>query len=88
MDDLIRATYLSPTHFRNLFREYAGISPHEYLVQHTMKSALSLLRDTDMTIPEIAEKLGFDSPSYFGKYTKKHTGLSPRELQKQSNHTI
>lgn len=83
VEDLIRATYLSPTRFRTLFREYAGVPPHEYLVQHTLKAAIPLLRGTDMTIPEISEHLGFDSPSYFGKYIKKHTGLTPRDFQKQ-----
>ncbi len=83
VEDLIRATYLSPTRFRTLFREYAGMPPHKYLVQHTLKAAIPLLRGTDMTIPEISERLGFDSPSYFGKYIKKHTGLTPRDFQKQ-----
>lgn len=88
VEALTQATYLSPTHFRNLFREYTGMTPHEYLVQHTLKAALPLLRDTDMTVAEIADHLGFDSPSYFGKYIKKHTGSSPRELQNTSCHTI
>lgn len=88
VETLIQATYLSPTHFRTLFRAYTGMPPHAYLVQQTLKAALPLLRDTDMTIPEIAERLGFDSPSYFGKYIKKHTGVSPKELQDRSKHTI
>lgn len=83
VEDMIRSTYLSPTRFRTLFREYAGMPPHAYLVQHTLKAAIPLLRGTDMTIPEISERLGFDSPSYFGKYIKKHTGLAPRDFQKQ-----
>ena len=82
VEDLIRATYLSPTRFRTLFREYAGMTPHTYLVQHTLRTAIPLLRSTDLTIPEISERLGFDSPSYFGKYIRKHTGQTPRDFQK------
>ncbi len=82
VEDLIRATYLSPTRFRTLFREYAGMTPHTYLVQHTLRTAIPLLRSTDLTIPEISERLGFDTPSYFGKYIRKHTGQTPRDFQK------
>ncbi|MBQ8642898.1 MAG: helix-turn-helix transcriptional regulator [Clostridia bacterium] len=83
VEDMIRATYLSATRFRILFREYTGMPPHRYLVQHTVRSAVRLLEGTDLTIPEISERLGFDSPSYFGKYIKKHTGVPPKEYQKK-----
>lgn len=41
------------------------------------------LKSTDMTIQEIAYSLNFPSASFFGKYFKRHMGMSPLEYRKQ-----
>ncbi len=84
VEDLIRASYLSPTRFRVLFRETMGMSPHEYLVKTTLESACRLLRGTDLSLSEIAESLGFASASYFGKYFRKYTGTSPGKWRRRT----
>ncbi|MGN1100244.1 MAG: helix-turn-helix domain-containing protein [Christensenellales bacterium] len=44
----------------------------------------ALLRARELTVREISEKLGFDTPNYFSKVFKKHTGLTPSLYQKGS----
>jgi AraC-like DNA-binding protein len=53
-----------------------------------MAEALSLLRNTDWTIAEIAESLGFDYPQHFHNFFKKQTGLGPREYRRHEEWNI
>jgi len=62
----------------NLFRQYEGISPKEFICQCTIRHARRLLSDTALSITQIAAALGFDDVCTFSKFFHKRTGLSPR----------
>lgn len=55
----------------------SGMSPNELLRTSRLNKAYQLLRDTDMTISEVAYAVGFSSPSYFTKCYKDLFGKSP-----------
>lgn len=63
--------------FRKLFKEYTGVSPGQFQLQHRLKKSIYLLVDTQKTIKEISEELGFESPQYFTRIFKKKTGKNP-----------
>ncbi|MEA4905391.1 MAG: AraC family transcriptional regulator, partial [Petrimonas sp.] len=46
-------------------------------------SAKILLKSSDSTIMQISEELNFPNPSYFGRYFKKATGMTPKEYREQ-----
>ena len=48
-----------------------------------MKDALYLLKKSDKSIKEIVNELDFPNLSFFGKYVKRHTGLSPKQYREQ-----
>jgi AraC-like DNA-binding protein len=50
--------------------------------------ATRLLREPDLTIQEIAEKLSFSDQSSFGKFFKKHTGVSPLKYRQTLRKTL
>ena len=52
------------------------------------ESAARMLRDPDMTIQQIAEELSFADQSSFGKFFKKHTGMSPLKYRQNLKKTL
>ena len=58
------------------------MSPMAYIHAFRIEKAGILLRNTESSIAEIAESVGFDDFSYFAKVFKQHTGVTPREYRK------
>lgn len=52
-----------------------------YADKHVVLEAQHLLRHTDLTVKEIAGKLNFTNQSFFHKYFKSHTGMTPDEYR-------
>lgn len=66
-----------------LFKQKLGITPVKYLISLRIQKALSLLKETDLRISEIAFKVGYSNPNYFTKEIHRATGISPREFRSQ-----
>ncbi len=77
MQDVAREHRISHAHLCRLFKRYAGITPHDYLMQMKMNFALHQLISTGMTVQEVAEDLGFPDPFTFSKAFKRVLGTSP-----------
>ncbi len=75
--DLARELSLSPDHYSKVFREVAGFSPRELVQRARVDRASQLLRESDMTIGEIADQLGYSDLFQFSRLFKKRTGQSP-----------
>ncbi len=74
----------SSAYLTKIFKEYSGKTPGKYLFDYRMKMAKKLLRDTDLSVKDIAEQVGFPDPFHFSKSFKNATGLCPtqyREMQ-------
>lgn len=72
---------VTPKHLSRTVREQTGCSPVDWIRRYVIVEAKVLLRSTDLHVQQIADELNFASQSIFGKYFKKHTGLSPREFR-------
>ena len=64
-------------------REY-GISPISYLIQRRLEESRYLLRQTDITLSQIAQILGFSSASYFSQSFRRAEGMTPMEYRKSA----
>ncbi len=73
--------YITAKHFSKLIRQASGKLPMEHIRQHVIIEAKTLLKTTDMTIREIADAMNFPSDSFFCRYFKHDTGLSPSEYR-------
>lgn len=75
---------ISTKHLSTTVKEVSGRTPGEWIENYVVLEAKLLLRTTDMTIQEIARKLNFASQSFFGKYFKNVTGISPTLFRRQA----
>lgn len=73
---------VSETYFRRLFTRYAGVSPNEFRLLLKIRTAKRYLKNTEMTLDEIARLLSFSDLSYFCRVFKKKTGITPSEYRK------
>ncbi len=73
----------SPPHFMRIFRGVYGSSPHQILLQMRMKQAsLLLLNEPELTIKEIAERVGYSRPLNFSAEFRHRYGLSPLQYRR------
>lgn len=56
---------LSPNYFSNVFKQFTGVSFVKYVIKYRICKAKVLLKTTDLSISDIAEKVGFSNPNYF-----------------------
>ena len=72
---------MSPTYFSAVFKSFNGISPWDYITIKRVENAIEMIKTTDMTKIEIAEKCGFSSSSNFYKAFVKVTGKTPKNYE-------
>ena len=72
---------VSAAHFAREFRTAFGIPPHRYLLTRRIERASSKLRDTDLTITEIAFLTGWSSLGTFGRTFRDVTGQNPGAIR-------
>jgi transcriptional regulator GlxA family with amidase domain len=78
---LARASGVSEAHFARSFKEAFGVPPHRYLLTRRIERAKTLLRDTDLSITDIAFQTGWQSLGTFGRTFRDITGESPRAVR-------
>ncbi|GAB2785782.1 helix-turn-helix domain-containing protein [Halomonas shantousis] len=74
---------ITSAHLNTLCRRLAGRSALQLLHERLLLEAKRHLTYTNMTISEVAERLGFSEPAYFSRFLKRHTGLSPRQFRQR-----
>lgn len=77
---------ITPKHLSSVVKEISGRTAGEWIDHYVVLEAKMLLGSTDLTIQEISSQLNFANQSFFGKYFKHHTGVSPSEFR--SNNVI
>lgn len=73
---------LSPNYFGDMIKKEVHITAQEYIRGKIVSHAQVLLRQTNMTINEIAEELGFTYPNHFTRMFHKATGYTPLKYRK------
>ena len=74
---------ISPFHFSRLFKEKLGITPHRYLTRLRMQLARNLLKETGMSIGEIACTCGYMHHGHFAAAFANEYKCSPTEFRTQ-----
>lgn len=71
----------------NKMKALTDISANEYINKFRMEKAIRLIKTTDMSFTEIAEKVGFATSSYFSTAFKQYTGETPTQYKKRIRQT-
>jgi AraC family transcriptional regulator len=74
---------LSRFHFQRLFRAATGVSPSRYHINLRINEARRLLRETKMSVVDVALEVGYTNPSHFAQLFRRETGLSPSDYRRQ-----
>ena len=75
--------HLSAHHLTRLVKTISGTTPGELIAHRRLLEARQLLHFTDLTSSQIADQIGFDDSSYFARYFRKQTGLSPLAFRRR-----
>jgi len=84
---LAQVSGVSEAHFARSFKEAFGVPPHRYLLTRRLERAAALLRDSNLSITEIAFETGWNSLGTFGRTFRDVAGESPGELRARERAT-
>jgi|GEM_PF-5495839 len=74
---LARHCGLSPSHFSHLFQKTIGLTPMEFLRRRRVDHAKLMLAESDYSVSEVAEQVGYADPFHFSRVFSKLEGMSP-----------
>ena len=78
------ALAMSRVHLYKKLMALTGLSPSEFIRQIRLRHAEQLLRKSQLTVAEVAYKVGFNNPRYFSKYFKDMYGMIPSEYKNKA----
>jgi AraC-like DNA-binding protein len=74
---------LSRSYFSHAFRRSLGRSPHAHIVRLRVDRAMTLMRDSDVPLSEIALAVGFSDQAHFSNTFRRATGMTPTQWRKE-----
>ncbi len=83
LEALAKRLGYSYSRFRTRFKAHTGLSPRQYQIEIRVNRARDLLTQSDQTISQIADRLGFYSVYYFSRFFKEKTGMTPSACRGQ-----
>lgn len=83
IEELSRQYLINPTTLKNAFKSVYGTSIASHIKEHRMRQAARMLIESDMSIAEIAQAVGYDSQSKFTTAFKAYFKVLPREYRKK-----
>lgn len=84
VEDMAKYCSMSVSHFSKLFGEITGLSPNQFLIRERVQQAAILLRESSLSIAQIAENLGYRDVYFFSRQFRRITGETPGSLRQGS----
>ena len=82
--NLAKMEGLSNSRYITVFKNQTGKSPNEYIIDLRIQFAKNLLDNTNMSVRQISESVGYHDQYFFSRLFKRHTGISPQEYKKRN----
>jgi AraC-like DNA-binding protein len=80
--DLAKREGFAPDHFSRVFRDLVGRRPQTYILDARMARARQLLKETPLSVGEIAQVLGFRDVFYFSRQFRAASGEPPSKFRR------
>ena len=77
---------MTPSQFSRTFKEATGETPRHFMQRLRVEAALPLILQADMTIAQIATRVGFYDSSHLYRLVLRYCGQSPQDMREQSRH--
>ena len=84
LDQLSEEAHMNKYYLSHSFKREYGVSPINYLISRRISESKYLLSETDLSMSQIAQLLGFSSLSYFSQAFRKSQGVSPMEFRQNT----
>ncbi len=76
---------ITPKYLSSISRKVSGKSPMRWITENVMQDCYSMLYETNLSMKEIADRLGFPNASCFGQFFKEQSGMTPGEFRNKNN---
>lgn len=83
VEDLAERCHVSVSHFRRLFKQVLGWAPQEYLQIIRVDRACAMLYNCDYSVAQIAESVGYPTPSSFNRQFKRLYHMPPSQWRQK-----
>ncbi len=84
VEDYADKLCITPKYLTAICKKLSGKTANEWIREQVLEDIRYYLQQTDLSVKQIADKLGFPNASFFGKYVKEHFGMTPLHLRGQS----
>ena len=84
LDSLAEEAHINKYYLSHAFKREYGISPISYMINRRIEESKYLLAETDLSMSQISQLLGFSSLSYFSQVFRKTLGTSPMEYRQST----
>ena len=81
LEQLAEESHMSKYYLSHTFKREYGVSPINYMISRRIEESKYLLVETDLSLSQIAQLLGFSSLSYFSQVFHRTQGISPKEYR-------
>lgn len=78
-----RLSGLAERSFKRRFRQATGMSPMEYVHTLRLEETKQILETTDLPVEAVANEVGYEDASFFGRLFKRNVGLTPAQYRKR-----
>lgn len=80
LSEIAAIAQMSQYHFLRLFKQSMGVTPHQYILQCRINRATYLLQYSQLSIADIAMRVGFCDQSHLTRYFKRVVGVTPKQF--------
>ncbi len=83
VEDYANRLFISPKYLSFICKQQSGKTANEWIREQLLEDIRYYLKQTDLSVKQIADQLSFPNPSFFSKYVREHFGMTPLQFRQQ-----